>query len=88
MGIAYAVAKFFDLVILLLFISVLLTWIPSINWYKEPFRSLRAFSEIFFAPFRRIIPPIGMIDISPIVAFFAIGILRNIIVRLLVMFGL
>ena len=88
MGIAYAVAKFFDLVILLLFISVLLTWIPSIDWYKEPFRSLRAFSEIFFAPFRRIIPPIGMIDISPIVAFFAIGILRNIIVRLLVMFGL
>ena len=88
MGIAYAVATFFDLVILLLFISVLLTWIPSINWYKEPFRSLRAFSEIFFAPFRRIIPPIGMIDISPIVAFFAIGILRNIIVRLLVMFGL
>ena len=88
MGIAYAVARFFDLVILLLFISVLLTWIPGINWYKEPFRSLRVFSEIFFAPFRRIIPPIGMIDISPIVAFFAIGILRNIIVRLLVMFGL
>ena len=88
MGIAYAVARFFDLVILLLFISVLLTWIPSINWYKEPFRSLRAFSEIFFAPFRRIIPPIGMIDISPIVAFFVIGILRNLIVRILVILGL
>jgi YggT family protein len=28
-------------------------------------------------PFRRIIPPVGMIDISPIVVFFALGILRQ-----------
>ena len=88
MGIAIAVARIFDLIFLILFITILLTWIPSINWYNEPFKSMRAFSEIFFAPFRKIIPPIGMIDISPIVAFILLSVLRNFIVRLLLMLGL
>lgn len=88
MGIAIAVARIFDLIFLILFITILLTWIPSVNWYNEPFKSMRAFSEIFFAPFRKIIPPIGMIDISPIVAFILLSVLRNFIVRLLLMLGL
>lgn len=88
MGLAIAVAKIFDLIFLILFITILLTWIPNINWYNEPFKSMRQFSEIFLAPFRKIIPPIGMIDISPIVAFFILIILRNILVNLLVAIGL
>lgn len=88
MGIAYAVAKIFDLIILLLFITILLSWFPNIKWHNEPFRTLRAFSEIFLSPFRRLIPPIGMIDISPIIAFFCISILRNVLVMLLVRLGL
>ena len=50
-------------------IKVLLSWFPNINWFKEPFHSLRKFTDIFFEPFRKIIPPVGMIDFSPI-AFF------------------
>ena len=88
MGLAVAAARIFDLIFLVLFITILFTWIPNINWYNEPFKSMRAFSEIFFAPFRKVIPPIGMIDISPIVAFFALSILRNILVNLLASLGL
>lgn len=33
-------------------------------------------SEPYLDPFRRIIPPIGMIDISPIVAFFVLDLAR------------
>ncbi len=88
MSITRAVANIFDLVTFLLVISVLLTWFPRINWYKEPFRTLRAFSDIFFKPLRQIIPPIGMIDISPIIAFILLGVLRNIIVGLLYSLGI
>lgn len=88
MGIALAVARIFDLINLLLIISILLTWFPNINWYNEPFRSLRVFSEIFLSPFRRIIPPLGMIDISPIVALFCLALLRRLVVGLLSSFGL
>ena len=75
---------FFQIVFILLMIYVVLTWIPRINWYNEPFRTLKAFCDLFFEPFRRLIPPIGMIDISPIVAFFVLSLIRNIIVSLLV----
>ena len=88
MGLAVAVARFFDLVILLLFITILLTWIPNIQWHKQPFCSLKSFSEIFLAPFRRIIPPIGMLDISPIVAFIVLQFLAKIIVSGLASLGL
>lgn len=88
MGLAVAVAKIFDLIFLVLFVTVLLTWFPGINWQQEPFRAMRNFSEIFFAPFGRIIPPLGMIDISPIIAFICLSIVRNILINLLIRMGL
>jgi len=87
-GIAVAVSRMFDLIFLLLFITILLSWFPNIKWYNEPFKTLKNFSEIFLGPFRRLIPPIGMIDISPIIAFVCLGILRNIVVNLLITMGL
>lgn len=88
MGLAVAVARIFDLIFLVLFITILLSWFPNVKWHLEPFRSLRAFSEIFLGPFRKLIPPIGMIDISPIAAFFLLSILRNVLVGLLASLGL
>ena len=88
MNISNAAANIFDLITLLLIIYVLLSWFPKINWYNEPFRTLRIFSEIFFSPLRKIIPPIGMIDISPIIVFILLGITRNIVINLLVSIGL
>ena len=88
MGLTIAVARIFDLIFLVLFVTILLSWFPKINWYNEPFRSMRAFSEIFLAPFRKLIPPIGMIDISPIVAFFCLSLLRSIILGMLSGLGL
>ena len=88
MGLTVAIARIFDLIFLILFISILFTWVPNINWYNEPFKSMKAFSEFFFAPFRKFIPPIGMIDISPIVAFFVLSIVRNILVNIFASMGL
>jgi YggT family protein len=51
---------------------VLLSWLPNA---RESFigELLGKLVEPYLAPFRRIIPPIGgMIDISPIVALFAL----------------
>jgi len=87
MGLTVAAARLFDLIFLMLMISVLLTWIPNINRYNEPFKSIFAFSEIFFAPFRKLIPPIGGLDISPIFAFIILSIIRNVILRILIMLG-
>lgn len=84
---SYALYKLFDLIMLVMLIRVLLTWFPNVNWLNEPFRSLKKFTDIFFEPFRKIIPPIGMLDISPIVAFLAIGLIQKLSVGLLMRFG-
>ena len=75
-----AIARTFDLIFLLLVVYILLTWFPNVKWYNQPFRTLKAFSDLFLTPFRRLIPPIGMIDISPIVAFVCLSILANLLV--------
>ncbi|AWB45352.1 hypothetical protein DCC85_14730 [Paenibacillus sp. CAA11] len=56
----------------MIIIYVLMSWVPSI---QESFigEMLGKMVEPFLTPFRRFIPPImGMIDISPIVALFAL----------------
>ncbi|PRO65308.1 YggT family protein [Alkalicoccus urumqiensis] len=52
-------------------IYVFMSWIP--NARESNFgQTVGKIVEPYFAPFRQIIPPIGMIDISPIVALFAL----------------
>ena len=86
--IAYIVAKIFSIIELLLLVYVLLSWFPQIKWQKQPFYALKTLADLFFAPFRRLIPPIGMIDISPIFAFICISIVANFLIKFLVRLGL
>ncbi|SER63368.1 MULTISPECIES: YggT family protein [Salipaludibacillus] len=52
-------------------IYIFMSWLP--NARESNFgQTIGKIVEPFFAPFRQIIPPLGMIDISPIVALFAL----------------
>ncbi|WP_313891360.1 YggT family protein [Psychrobacillus sp.] len=54
-----------------LIIFILMSWVPSIQ--QSAFgQFLGKICEPYLEPFRKIIPPIGMIDISPIVAIFTL----------------
>jgi YggT family protein len=66
----------------ILIIRILLTWLPTINWYKQPFRFLADVTDPLLEPFRRIIPPIGMLDISAMVLLFALSLLQKALVFL------
>jgi YggT family protein len=63
----------------ILLIRILLTWLPSINWYNQPFRFLASVTDPVLEPFRRIIPPIGMIDISAVVLFIVLQIIEGLL---------
>lgn len=88
MRISYLIYQFFNLVEVIMLIGVLLSWIPNLDRYKEPVRSITLFTEAIFSPFRKVIPPIGMLDISPVFAFIVVGIVQNVICRMLYSFGL
>jgi len=65
-------------------VRILLTWFPNINWFNQPFKALKDITDPILEPFRRIIPPLGGIDFSPIVAFLALEILSEVIIRILI----
>lgn len=55
-----------------LIIYILMSWFP--NARSSSFGQILArICEPYLEPFRRFIPPIGMIDISPIVAFLVLN---------------
>jgi len=57
----------------MIIIYVLMSWLPAV---KESFvgELLGKLVEPYLRPFRKLIPPIGgILDISPIIAYFALG---------------
>ena len=65
-----------------LFIWVLLSWIPEVR-HSRFYSFLDRICLPYLEPFRRIIPPINGIDISPILGFFALQLLTTLLGRLL-----
>lgn len=63
----------------LLIIRVLLTWFPTINWYNQPFAALAQITDPYLNLFRSIIPPLGGMDFSPILAFLALNLVSGLL---------
>ena len=68
----------------LIFIRVLLSWVPRIPyilWLRAIVRFIEETTDPYLNLFRRIIPPIGgRLDISPILAIFVLLIAQGLIV--------
>ena len=66
-----------ELYVLILLLRALLSWFPyNPNSPLNPVRRvIFTLTEPVLAPFRRIIPPIGMLDISFLVAFIVVQVI-------------
>ncbi len=58
---------------------VLLTWFPQIEWSSQPFAALSQITDPYLNLFRNIIPPLGGIDLSPILAFLALNVVSGLL---------
>lgn len=58
---------------------VLLTWFPQIEWSSQPFAALSQITDPYLNLFRNIIPPLGGIDLSPILAFLALNVISGLL---------
>ena len=73
MGLLYDVlTKLLSFYSYALIIYILMSWFPNARETAIG-RFLTRICEPYLAPFRKIIPPIGMIDISPLVAIFVLN---------------
>jgi YggT family protein len=79
------VSVFFGVYILLIFAYIITSWIrlpysPTLNRVQ---RFLYDVCEPYLRLFRRFLPPLGPLDLSPIVAVFSLIILNRVIVAIL-----
>ena len=76
-------STFLQIYVALMIIRVLLSWFPNINWYDPPFSILSQLTDPYLNLFRSIIPPLGGIDFSPMIAFFVLQFGSQILINLL-----
>ncbi len=66
----------------ILIIRVLLTWFPNLDWSNPILTSVRSITDPYLNIFRGIIPPLGGLDLSPILAFIVLSLSQDILLRL------
>ncbi len=66
------VVLFLQIYSALLFIRVALSWFPNLNWYNQPFSALAQLTDPYLNLFRSLIPPLGGMDISPMLALIVL----------------
>lgn len=73
----------FQIYTLMLFIRILSSWIPEAREYRI-MQFVGYYTDPYLNIFRRIIPPLGMFDLSPIVAFLCLRFIQGLVLNFLV----
>lgn len=66
----------------MLFIRILGSWMPELQAQRW-MQFISFYTDPYLNFFRRIVPPLGMFDLSPIVAFLALGFIEKGVLYLL-----
>jgi len=64
---------------LLFIFRIVLTWYPQVDLNRFPLKAIALPTEPFLVPLRKIIPPVGGVDITPIVWVGIFSLLREIL---------
>ncbi len=68
------------LTIFLFIFRIVLTWYPQIDLNRLPFNLIAWPTEPFLAPMRKIVPPLGGVDITPIIWVGIFSLIRELLV--------
>ncbi|MCK5685226.1 YggT family protein [bacterium] len=75
------IVRFFQI---LIFIRIILSWLPIDTKNNDFVEYVYSITEPILKIFRSILPPIAGLDLSPIIACFAIDLIGNALIRLLI----
>jgi YggT family protein len=78
------VDRLFLLAYVLLIIRVVLSWIPNVNYYHPVVQFIYRATSLILDPIRRVVPPAGGLDLSPLVAILLLQVVRQVVMGLLV----
>lgn len=67
------------LMIFLFIFRIILTWYPQVNLNRLPFNLIAWPTEPFLVLLRKLVPPIGGVDITPIIGVAIFSLVREIL---------
>lgn len=85
MSLYLLVYRLFDIYEILIVVWCLMSWIPSTGsgFLADLRGAIGMLVEPYLGLFRRVIPPLGGIDFSPIVAIFALSIIQRFVLSII-----
>lgn len=86
LGLIHGINNIFNLMYFVIILRIFLSWIPNVNWDAQPWFTVRQVTDWYLNLFRKIIPPFGGLDFSPIIAIIALQIIQNVLIRILLIF--
>jgi YggT family protein len=72
-----SLANFLQIYLLLIFVRILLTWFPTVSWMNQIASFLSPITDPYLNVFRSFIPPIGGLDLSPILAILVLQVVAG-----------
>lgn len=76
---AWVLGPLLGIMVFLFIFRIVLTWYPQVDAQRFPFNLVIWPTEPFLIPLRRIVPPIGGVDITPIIWVGIFSFLREIL---------
>ena len=73
------VAQTLGIYIVVLLVRVLLSWFPNLDWSNPVLSSVSAITDPYLNVFRGLIPPLGGLDLSAIIAFLALQLIQSLL---------
>jgi YggT family protein len=72
-------AQTLSIYLLVLLVRVLLSWFPNLDWSNPVLSGVSAITDPYLNVFRGLIPPVGGLDLSAIVAFLALQLAQSLL---------
>lgn len=82
-NIFYIVDRLFLLVYVLLIVRVVLSWVPNVNYSHPVVQFIHRVTSPILDPIRRVVPSMGGLDLSPLVAILLLQLIQQVIMGLL-----
>lgn len=86
-GLINGINNIFLLFYVVILLRIFLSWIPNVDWYKQPWFTIRNVADAYLGIFRKFIPPYGGLDFSPIVALIVLQIIQQLIIYAVAIIG-
>ena len=64
---------------LVLLVRVLLSWFPNLDWSNPVLSTVSSITDPYLNAFRGLIPPLGGLDLSAIVAFIVLQLVQSLL---------